>query len=96
MCGVLGTVLVVKQTVPAEIHNQLLGFPCVDLEVVLLTPFHKVLDQFSIFPVIVNSDEADDGRVVRELLISIQFNFIMVIYMADMSVIMIKVTFRLM
>ena len=53
---------------PAEIHHQLLGFSYVDLEAVPLTPVHKVIDQFSVFPVIVVSDEADDGRVIRELL----------------------------
>ena len=40
----------------------------VELEVVPLAPVHKVLDEFSKGSVVPVPDEADDSRVVRELL----------------------------
>jgi len=52
----------------AEVQHQLLGLTGVDVEAVPLAPFQKVLVQFSVFPVIVGKDEADDCRVIRELL----------------------------
>ena len=51
---------------PAEIHHQLLGLPGIEPEMVLLAPVHKVLNKFSVGSVI--PDEADDSRVIREVL----------------------------
>ena len=52
----------------AEIHNQFFSFPLVDLEAVLLAPVHKVLRKFPVLLVVLISDEADDCRVIGELL----------------------------
>lgn len=52
---------------PAEIHPQLLGFSCIELEVILLASI-QVLGQFSVRPVISILDEANNGSVIRELL----------------------------
>ena len=54
--------------VPVEIHHQLFGLPGVELEVVPPAPVHKVLNKFSVGSVVLVPDEADDSRVVRELL----------------------------
>ena len=53
---------------PAEIHHQLFGLPGVKLEVVPLAPVHKVVNKFSVGSVVPVPDEADDSRVIRELL----------------------------
>ena len=42
--------------------------PCVELEVVLLVPVHKVLNRFSVGSVTPVPDEANDSRVISELL----------------------------
>lgn len=49
---------------PAEIHHQLFGLPCIELEVVPLAPVSKVLYLSSILPVILIRDEADNSRVI--------------------------------
>ena len=53
---------------PADVHHRVVCVPSVDLEVVLVTPVHKVLDQSSGGPVAPICDEANNGRVVTELL----------------------------
>ena len=54
---------------PAEIHHhQFFSFPLVDLEVVPLAPVQKVLREFPVLLVVLISDEADDCRVIGELL----------------------------
>ena len=47
---------------------QLFGLPGIELEVVPLAPVHRVLNKFSVGSFIPVPDEADDSRVVRELL----------------------------
>lgn len=56
-----------KQVVsaPEEIHHQLFDVSHVDLEVVPLAPGHS---QFSVLPVILICEEANDRSVIRELL----------------------------
>ena len=55
-------------SVPVEINHQLFGLPGVELEVVLLAPVYKVLNKFSVGSVVPVLDEADNHRVVREVL----------------------------
>ncbi|KAI5103552.1 hypothetical protein C0J45_7133 [Silurus meridionalis] len=77
--------LVVMKFVATEIHHQFFGLPCIYLEAALLAPVHKVLDQSSVLPVnsiIIIRDQADDGRVIRELL---QRNGVGVILKKDFS-----------
>lgn len=50
-----------------KVHHQLLGFPTVDLEVVLQAPPDEVLSQFSVLPGIPIGDEANNCWVFREL-----------------------------
>lgn len=49
-----------------EIHQQLF-LPWVDLEAVLVAPVHKVLDKFSVGPVIIVSHEANDCRELLQM-----------------------------
>lgn len=51
---------------PSEVHHQLLGFPCIELEAFQLAPIHKALGQISLLPVVI-CDEVDDCGVIREL-----------------------------
>ena len=44
-------------SVPVQIHHQLFGLPCIELEVIPLAPVHKVLNKFSVGSVVL--DEAD-------------------------------------
>ena len=53
---------------PAEIHHQLFGLPGIELEMVLLAPVHKILNEFSVGSVVPVPDETNDSRVVREFL----------------------------
>ena len=55
-------------SVPTEIHHQLFGLSGVELEVILMAPVHKVLNKFSEGSVVPVPDEAEDSRVIRELL----------------------------
>lgn len=57
----------------AEVHLQLLTFHSIDLEVVL-APVYKVLISLLYW------DEADDGRVIRELL---QMTFRLIMYNSE-------------
>ena len=51
-----------------EVYCQLFGLPCIGEEVVLLTPVYKVPSQSSVLRVTVVSDEANNRRVVRDIL----------------------------
>lgn len=47
-----------------KVHQQLLDFPSVDLEMVQLVPVDKVLGQFSVLPAVPVSDEANNCWVI--------------------------------
>lgn len=55
-------------TAPTKTHNQLLGLTHIDLEEVPLALDYKVLYQFSVLCVILLRDEADECKIIRELL----------------------------
>ena len=49
------------------IHNQLLGFADVEMEVVILASRYQGSDLLSVCRLVAVGDQADDGRVVRKL-----------------------------
>ena len=49
---------------PLEVHNHLLGLCGVEMEVIVRSPFHKVVECSSVLLLIVSSDEADNCGVI--------------------------------